>query len=129
MHVQEVAQKAREILIDLKEPFLFAEREVFVQAKIGIALVSEAENNGEALCQAAQQAVHQVRAVGRDAYAFYAEDPASTEIPRMEMHSTLHRALEADQLELYYQPQVDVVSGKVVGAEAWCACAIPTKAC
>lgn len=118
LHVQEVAQKAREILIDMKEPFLFAEREVFVQAKIGIALVSEAENNGETLCRAAQQAVHQIRAVGRDAYAVYAEDPASTEIPRMEMHSALHRALGADQLELYYQPQVDLASGKVVGAEA-----------
>lgn len=117
LHVQELTQQAREILLDMKEPFVFGEREVFVQAKVGIAVVSETKGDGEALCRAAQQAVHQVAGVGRDAYAFYAEDPDST-IPRMEMHSALHRALGSDHLELYYQPQVDVTSGKIVGAEA-----------
>lgn len=116
-HVQEIANTAREVVAELSEPYLFGDKEIFVRPKIGITTSRESNDDSESLLGQALQALHQLKIGGPDAFEFYSEETGSTAMPDMAAESALHRAMVSDQFELYYQPQIDLVSNRIVGAE------------
>lgn len=117
LHLQEIANTAREVVAELSEPYLFGGKEIFVRPKIGIATSSDIDDDSEVLLSQALQALHQLKIGGPDAFEFYSEETGNVAVPEMEAESALHRAMVSEQFELYYQPQIDLATDRIVGVE------------
>jgi diguanylate cyclase (GGDEF)-like protein/PAS domain S-box-containing protein len=85
---------------------------------IGISLYPEDGRDGLTLIRNADAAMYAAKAAGRNNYQFFAEPMNAAANKRLHLESELWRALAENQLVLYYQPQIDLLSGKVVGVEA-----------
>lgn len=109
---------AGKILGALRQPFHLDQQEVFVSASIGIAIYPHHGTTGEELVRHADIAMYRVKADRKDNYCFF--DPSMLEDVhhKVILDKSLRKAIELGELEMYYQPQMDVASGKVAGAEA-----------
>ena len=85
---------------------------------IGISLYPEDGQDAQALIRNADTAMYHAKANGRNNYKFFVEPMNAAANRRLHLESELWRALSENQLVLHYQPQVDLLSGKVVGVEA-----------
>lgn len=109
---------AKKVLQVLREPIQLGDQEVFVGASIGIALYPEAGETMEQLLQNADIAMYHVKGRGKDGYQFYSETMNATGSNRLQMERDLRRALEKNEFKTYYQPQICVRSGRIIGVEA-----------
>lgn len=109
---------AQRILDHLNKPMRIDQREVFVTASIGIATYPEDGGSGEILIRNADTAMYHAKQQGKAAYQYYSEAMNAASVERITLESGLRRALELEQLQLHYQPQIDVYSGRIIGAEA-----------
>lgn len=99
----------------LADPFEIDGHEIYVGASIGIALASNRSSTSEALIRDADQAMYQAKRVG-ERYRV-AEGGLSGGPSRLAIENQLHKAVERDQLRLYYQPQIDLVRKQIFGVE------------
>lgn len=109
---------AGKILRALNQPFIMEGKEIFVTASVGAALYPRDGDHGEALLRNADVAMYRVKEHGRNNYRFYTPEMTHMAIDRLDMEGNLRRALERDELLVYYQPLVSLASGEIVGAEA-----------
>ena len=86
-------------------------------AKIGVAVFPDDGTDADTLFQNAEAALKKAKA-SRDRYLFYAQKMIETVAMSLGIENRLRRALERDEFVLYYQPKVNLVSGKLTGAEA-----------
>jgi len=113
------AAVARSLLDLLTRPFMLSEeREIFIGASIGISVFPDDGSSAEQLIQHADAAMHQAKNQGRNTYRFYIESLTRAASEHLELETRLRHAIDANQLRVYYQPQVDITSGKIIGAEA-----------
>ena len=97
---------------------LSGEQEVFVGASIGISVYPNDGDNAEQLIQYADAAMYQAKQQGRNTYRFYTEELTRASGEHLELETRLRHAIKEKQLRVYYQPQVDISSGRIIGAEA-----------
>ncbi len=109
---------ARRILQHLEQPIRVGTHEVFVTASIGIATYPEDGPNGETLIRNADTAMYHAKQQGKAAFQYYSAAMNAASVERLTLESGLRRALEGGGLELHYQPQIDISTGQIVGAEA-----------
>lgn len=109
---------ARKILVEMAKPFALSDREVFVSASIGISLYPKDGSSGETLMRNADTAMYSAKKHGRNTFRFYAESMNVSTVERLNMESKLRRAVDNGELLLHYQPQVNLHSGEIIGAEA-----------
>jgi len=109
---------ARRILAHLEQPISADGHEVFVTASIGIATFPSDGTTSEILIRNADTAMYHAKQQGKAAFQYYSAAMNAASVERLTLESGLRRALESDGLELHYQPQIDLRSGKIVGAEA-----------
>ena len=109
---------ASRLLQRLQQPFFVGEHEVFVSASIGIATYPEDGHTTEILIRNADTAMYHAKQQGKAAYQYYSAAMNAASVERLRIESGLRRAVEEGQFELHYQPQIDVRSGAVLGAEA-----------
>ena len=109
---------AANILEQLSQPFKLAERELSTSLSIGIAVFPEDGRDFDTLLKKSDIAMYHAKAAGRHAYRFYAEQMNIDASEYLQVRAGLQRALERDEFVLYYQPQIDLQSNKVIGAEA-----------
>lgn len=114
----DLATIACKILDAFNHPFMVDGRELFVSTSIGIALYPDDSADVETLFRYADSAMYHAKQLGRNNFQFYSADLTEKAAGRMTIESDLRKALERHELELYYQPQVELTSGKTVGAEA-----------
>ena len=112
-----VSKICENILAATVEPFSLDGHEITITSSIGVSLFPQDADNFDDLLKNADTAMYHAKGQGRDNYQFYAQDLNAAAMQRFNMQNDLHRALENDELELYYQPQVDLQSGDLVGAE------------
>jgi diguanylate cyclase (GGDEF)-like protein/PAS domain S-box-containing protein len=121
---REVAgQVAERILEALRQPCTVADRQLVVQASIGIALGSDHEREGtggtaEELLRNADAAMYTAKSRGKGRYQYYEEQMHAAALRRLELRERMERALAAGEFELRYQPVVELASGEMVGVEA-----------
>ena len=110
-----VADKFLEVL---QEPFDLDGHAVHISASIGIAVYPEHGESIDELLRHADIAMYQIKGQGKNGHAFY--DPSMQDVShqKIALEQSLRRALEHNELEMYYQPQIDAISGRIVGAEA-----------
>jgi len=115
----EAALVARTIVAALEAPFRLAgDSEVYVGASIGISVFPDDGSNATDLQRAADTAMHQAKDAGRNRFCFYTADMNVNAMAQFDLETALRRALERDELLLYFQPKLDLRSGRIVGAEA-----------
>jgi predicted signal transduction protein with EAL and GGDEF domain len=109
---------ARRVLKHLEQPMVAQGHKVFVTASIGIATFPEDGLTSEILIRNADTAMYHAKQQGKAAFQYYSAAMNAASVERITLESGLRQALENDGLELHYQPQVDVRTGKIIGAEA-----------
>jgi diguanylate cyclase (GGDEF)-like protein/PAS domain S-box-containing protein len=109
---------AREIIERVSAPLFLDGHEVRVGCTIGIALAPRDSTNVEKLLKYADLAMYQTKAEGRNAVRFYSPEMEAASQSNITLEMDLRRAIGQDQFVLHYQPQIDLDSGSIVGAEA-----------
>jgi diguanylate cyclase (GGDEF)-like protein/PAS domain S-box-containing protein len=114
------ADVAERILAMLDEPFLLDETEVFVRASIGISVAESGDvpESAEELLRNADVAMYLAKEKGKNRYQLFEPAMHDTALKRLELKAALQRALEHDEFRLFYQPVIELESGKVSGVEA-----------
>ncbi|MDH3744922.1 MAG: EAL domain-containing protein [Acidobacteriota bacterium] len=116
--IEDAATVARRMVVALKESFSIAGQEVFAGASIGIAINPYDGDSVEALVKNADTAMSFAKSEGTDSYRYYTQSMNAKALERLALETSLRGALERDEFELHYQPQLDLASGRVLGAEA-----------
>lgn len=111
----EIADK---FLTCLQQPFFLGSNEAQISASIGIALYPDDALTMEELIRHADIAMYSVKARGKNGHSFYDNSMIDASYQKLELDQALRKALEHGELEMFYQPQIDVSSGLIVGAEA-----------
>ena len=101
----------------LQEPVVVDGQEIFLSASVGIA-VADGTGSPESLLRDADVAMYRAKEKGRARCEFFDATMRTGAIEHLEIRSALHRAIERDELRVFYQPVVDLGSGAVVGVEA-----------
>ena len=114
---QDASTIADKFLEGLQRPFDLGGHEVHISASIGIAIYPVDGETIDELLRHADIAMYQVKARGKNGYSFYHASMQDVSHQKIALEQSLRKALEQNELEMYYQPQVDVLTGKVVGAE------------
>jgi diguanylate cyclase (GGDEF)-like protein/PAS domain S-box-containing protein len=109
---------ARHILDELTKPFIVDGQDLFVTVSIGISMSPGDGEDSLTLLKHADIAMYRAKDLGRNTYRFYSPDMSSKAFERLNLETSLRYALEREQFRLFYQPQFDVLTGKVVGVEA-----------
>lgn len=109
---------AQKILDALTKPFSISGREVFASASIGISLYPKDGGNSEELLKNADVAMYRAKKHGFNKFLFYDENMNASSVERLNLETHLRHAVDNGELLLYYQPQVNLHSGEIIGAEA-----------
>jgi diguanylate cyclase (GGDEF)-like protein/PAS domain S-box-containing protein len=117
-HPEDAANTAKKILNVLSRPFFIAGLDHHFSASIGIAIYPEDGDSVDSLIKNADIAMYHVKDLGRNNYAFFAQVKSTTYSDRLSLESDLRKAITNNELELYYQPQVNTSTGAIVGMEA-----------
>lgn len=115
---EDVSMVAAKVLSALGCPFELEGKEIFVTPSIGISLFPRDGEHGETLLRNADVAMYRVKEHGRASYCLFMPDMNAPTRSRLDMEGGLRRALERDELRVYYQPKVDLLTSRIVGAEA-----------
>lgn len=110
-----VAQRMIDVLVS---PFTLNGSSVYVGASIGISMFPADGCDAETLQSNAAAALHQAKSRGRSMLQFFSMEMMGRAKERLTLEAALRQSVERDELRLFYQPQVDLISGQIVGAEA-----------
>lgn len=113
--VQLVADR---VIYAISRPFIFHGREVYTSTSIGIAMAADQDGRAEDLLREADTAMYQAKARGRNCYQVYDPNMQEQVSRRLELEGDLRRALERTELQLFYQPIVNLSNGEIHGFEA-----------
>ncbi|MDT8446030.1 MAG: EAL domain-containing protein [bacterium] len=112
------ATVANEILTKFHRPLLIQNQEVYTHCSIGIAIYPQDGGDAEELLRKGDAAMYQAKERGKGQVSFYTPNLAKDADRKMFLISNLHRALENQEFQVLYQPQVDSRDGVIIGAEA-----------
>lgn len=109
---------ARRILDDMLRPFLLDGMGFSIQCSIGMALYPQDGEDLDDLIKQADTAMYRVKERGRGSYGFYQPQMNANLLMRMRLEHAMRQALGEQRMAVHYQPQVNLVTGRIVGAEA-----------
>ena len=102
----------------LGTPYQLGDSKLFLSASIGISLFTDATAGPDEMLAKADLALYRAKEDGRDQYRFHSDDLDQEMRERVTLTGDLIQALEKNELELYYQPQVELFTGRITGMEA-----------
>jgi diguanylate cyclase (GGDEF)-like protein len=112
-----VVQVAENIIQTLTLPFVCGGHELHVTTCIGVSIYPDHNTDVEELIRNADMAMYRAKANGQNIFQFYIPNMQEQSFQKLIMENNLRRALENEELETYYQPQVDLLTNKIVGLE------------
>lgn len=117
---REATRVAERITAALSRPFQLDGHEVVITASIGVVMTNpgkEGETAADHL-RFADMAMYQAKGAGKAQYALFNHEMGVTALARLELEADLRRALDNGELDLAYQPQIELATGRIVGVEA-----------
>ena len=109
---------ASKILKTLVEPYQLEGNEVRISASVGISTYAQDSESADSMLVQADMALYRSKNSGRNQYHFHSEEINQAVIDRVAITQDLKKAIEQNELELHYLPEVDLGSGKILGMEA-----------
>ena len=106
------------VLTRVAQPMALAERELRPTCSLGVSVFPEDGEDADTLLKNADAAMYRAKELGRNRFQFFTVDVHERIRRRIELESSLRLALQRDEFELHYQPQVAIASGGIVGVEA-----------
>lgn len=117
-HTSAVAMVAEKLVLSVSEPYLIEGHDLYTSPSIGIAIFPMDGDDGETLMKNADAAMYHAKAAGRNNFQFFDSKMNDAAIERLNIEHSLRQALANDQFRLYFQPIIDVKTGKVSSVEA-----------
>lgn len=119
-HADDAAHVAENIITALSKPFylVLEHKEVRIGVSIGISVYGQHGTTPQLLMDHADAALYKAKDSGRNCFAYFSEDLTIAARSRIELESRLRGVIEREELLVYYQPQVDIATDKIIGAEA-----------
>ena len=115
---QDARKVARRMLESLTRPFVLDGHEMAITASVGIAIFPTDGNSLEQLLKNSDTAMYQAKEQGRNNAQFYSATMNSQAEERLALENDLRKALERQELLVYFQPQIDIQTNQIIGAEA-----------
>ena len=109
---------AEKILEEIRRPTRIEGHEIHVSASIGISLFPDDASDVESLLKNSDMAMYRAKEMGKNAFQFFSAELAQQGTAMRLLENSLRSALIRDELEIYYQPKIEMRSGRIVGAEA-----------
>ncbi len=94
------------------------DHELYTSASIGISIYPDHGHTVEQLLRNADAAMYQAKETGRNRHQFYTSELTTTAYDRVILETDLRHAIEHNQFEVFYQPQINLTDGAIIGAEA-----------
>ncbi len=116
--LNDIRNFASQVLEELAQPITLGDHEVTISASVGVAQFPQHGTDTQSLLKNADTAMYHAKDAGRNTYQFYNENMNALTVDRLSLENDLRRAVDHEQLELYYQPQFDGRSNTIVGCEA-----------
>ncbi len=114
----QAADLARMVLAEVCKAYYVDQQEVFLTASVGLAFCPRDAENVIDLIRNADAAMYHSKQNGGNSFAFYSPEMNAAAVERLMLKSKLRRALERDELRMFYQPKIDLTDGRIIGAEA-----------
>ena len=112
------ADFAEKMAAAVSAPYTISEQNLHVGATIGISMYPDDGEDAETLIRNADVAMYHAKRSGGNQHQFFKPEMNARSVERQKTEGELHRALEQQEFELYYQAQIDLQTGAVIGAEA-----------
>jgi len=109
---------ANRIVESIAQPMKLGREEVHISTSIGIAIYPEDGKHIDELLKHADSAMYHAKAQGKNNFQFFADSMNRSSFERLALENNLHRAIDHNELHLYYQPQVRMSDEKMIGMEA-----------
>jgi diguanylate cyclase (GGDEF)-like protein/PAS domain S-box-containing protein len=106
------------VMNSVAQPVMLGTKEFFVTCSIGVAVYPSESTDADTLIEHADIAMYRAKKLGRNNFQFYTPAMNEESLERVRIESALRNAVERDEFVLYYQPQLDMKTGKVCGMEA-----------
>ena len=116
--IEDIAQSMQRILNAVAEPYATQERDFIVSCSIGISIYPEDGHEPNTLLKYADSAMYKAKKSGRNNFQFYTRELNKILTERMEIEYLLRHAIENEEFILYYQPKIELTTGKICGFEA-----------
>jgi len=116
--IEDIAQSMQRILNAVAEPYVTKERDFIVSCSIGISIYPEDGHDPNTLLKYADSAMYKAKKSGRNNFQFYTRELNKVLTERMEIEYLLRHAIENEEFILYYQPKIELATGKICGFEA-----------
>jgi len=116
--IEEIDEVTAKLFHSLRLPLVIKGSELFVTTSIGISVFPNHGTSPEILLRNADAAMYRAKEKGRNSFEFYTEDMTGGALERVQLIANLNRALDQEELEVYYQPQYDVQKKQLIGLEA-----------
>lgn len=114
----DVASLSDKVLRSLTAPFALQDHELFITTSLGVCMYPDDGQDTEDVMKKADIAMYHAKAMGRNNVQFYNDDMDQNASRRFIISNSLRRGLENKEFRVFYQPKVDVVSGRIVAMEA-----------
>ncbi|MBL3591663.1 MAG: diguanylate cyclase [gamma proteobacterium endosymbiont of Lamellibrachia anaximandri] len=115
---EDAAKVAKNLLKTFSAPFPLKGYDLEISASIGISIFPDDGDEISQLTKQADSAMYSAKEQGRNTFRFFTQKLTETAFEFFDLEISLRRALELNQLFLLYQPQYDLISGKLIGVEA-----------
>jgi diguanylate cyclase (GGDEF)-like protein len=109
---------AEKIIKNMRKPFVIEGHEVYVTISVGISMYPRDGSSMDSLVKNADIAMYHIKGHGKNDYQFFSREMNEASMQRLSLERDMRKGLESDQFELYYQPQVDAITGRIVAVEA-----------
>jgi len=114
----DIEQIIKRLHVELVSPYHVDDKDVYLSVSIGVSLFDDDGHDANALLEEAETALKYAKTLGCGAHQYF-DKKMNQSVKRMaDLERRLHCALERDEFQVYYQPQIDLRSGEIVGAEA-----------
>jgi len=115
---EQAERVAQKLIGSLQHPFLLRGKEVYINVSIGISMFPADSNDINTLIKMADMAMYEVKSAGKNGYTFYTDKLEHAAAEKISIESGLRKALINNELEMFYQPQINIKSRQIVGVEA-----------
>jgi len=116
--IQDMVSFAQQILEIFEQPFIIENQEYYVSASIGLCFYPEDSQTAEEMVQYADVAMNRAKDLGKNRYELYTHAQSQRIRENIIIENSLRKAIQNNQLLIYYQPQVDINAGIITGCEA-----------